>query len=86
MSDEPRHDNSVAGAGQAEQAKFSVKLLFRDCLRQSPAGKKHEHADAEQSRIRAHRAGGDHVDKQQPHADDLSEATEVKDGGSQSQK
>jgi hypothetical protein len=86
MSDEPGHDNSVVGTGQAEQERISEKLLFRDGLRQSPPGEKQEHADAEQPRIRAHRTGGDDVDEQQPHADDLSETSEIEDCGTQSQK
>src|SRR5437773_2357843 len=51
--------------------------LLTSNFNQPPSGEKSDNSDAEQFRIRAHRPGRDDVHEQNPHAEDLTEASEV---------
>jgi hypothetical protein len=47
--------------------------------RQTPTGEKDRDTDGEQTRVGPHRTCGEHIDEQNPHADDLSESPKVVD-------
>ena len=48
-----------------------------DGTRQRPPDEKHRHAHREQPRVRTERTGRKDIDEQDPHADELSEPTEI---------
>ena len=60
------------------RVKLSKALLLPlQDSREAPSREKNQYPEREESRIRTKRAGGEDVHEQDPHPDDLSEASKV---------